>query len=73
MDFNALLQHLIAAILFGAVGILMFVLALWVIRKITPFSIEKELAEDQNIALGIVLGAMMIGLALILGQAIGGS
>jgi uncharacterized membrane protein YjfL (UPF0719 family) len=72
MDFNALLQHLIAAILFGAVGIVMFVLALWVIRKVSPFSIEKELSEDHNIALGIVLGAMMIGLALILGQAIGG-
>ena len=70
MDFTALLQHLIAAILFGAVGILMFVVALWVIRKVSPFSIEKELAEDQNVALGIVLGAMMIGLAIILGQAI---
>lgn len=70
MDFNSLLQHLIAAVLFGAIGITMFVIALWVIRKISPFSIEKELAEDQNVALGIVLGAMMIGLAIILGQAI---
>lgn len=70
MDFADLLKHLISAVLFGAIGIFMFVLALWVIRKVSPFSIEKEIAEDQNVALGIMLGAMMIGLAIILGQAI---
>lgn len=70
MNFQALFEHLIAAALFGLVGILMFVAALWVIRKVSPFSIEKELAEDQNVALGIVMGSMMIGLAIILAQAI---
>ena len=72
MDFSTTCKHLIDAALFGALGIVMFVAALWVIRKVSPFSIEKELAEDQNIALGIVMGAMLIGLAMILGHAISG-
>jgi uncharacterized membrane protein YjfL (UPF0719 family) len=70
MDFTLLLKQLIAAVLFGAIGISMFVTALWVIKKVSPFSIEKEIGEDHNMALGIVLGAMMIGLAIILAHAI---
>jgi putative membrane protein len=38
--------------------------------KMTPFSIRKELEEDQNIALGIVMGAALIGIAIILGSVI---
>jgi uncharacterized membrane protein YjfL (UPF0719 family) len=70
MDFTLLLKQLIAAVLFGAIGISMFVMALWVIKKVSPFSIEKEIGEDHNVALGIMLGAMMIGLAIILSHAI---
>ena len=70
MDFTLLLKQLIAAVLFGAIGISMFVCALWVIKKVSPFSIEKEIGEDHNVALGIMLGAMMIGLAIILSHAI---
>ena len=72
MGWDVTFKHLVDAALFGALGIVLFVAALWVIRKVSPFSIEKELAEDQNIALGIVMGAMLIGLAIILGHAISG-
>jgi Skp family chaperone for outer membrane proteins len=33
-------------------------------------AIEKEIAEDQNVALGIVMGAMMLGIAIIVAAAI---
>jgi uncharacterized membrane protein YjfL (UPF0719 family) len=39
---------------------------------VTPFSIRKEIEEDQNIALGIVIGAMLLGIALIIAAAING-
>jgi uncharacterized membrane protein YjfL (UPF0719 family) len=41
-------------------------------EKVTPFSIRKEIEEDQNIALGIIIGAAFIGLAIILAAAIKG-
>ena len=31
---------------------------------------RKEIAEDQNVALGIILGAFVIGLSLIIAAAI---
>ena len=42
------------------------------IKLLTPFSIRKEIEEDQNVALGIVIGSVIIGLALIIAHAIGG-
>jgi putative membrane protein len=39
---------------------------------VTPFSIRKEIEEDQNIALGILIGAIMLGLAIIIAAAIHG-
>ena len=37
---------------------------------VCPFSVRKEIEEDQNIALGLIIGAMIIGMALIIGAAI---
>jgi hypothetical protein len=40
------------------------------VSKVLPFSIRKEIEEDQNTSLGIVLGSIIIGLSLILSAAI---
>jgi uncharacterized membrane protein YjfL (UPF0719 family) len=37
------------------------------------FHLHKEIEEDQNTALGIVIGSIMIGLALIISSAIQGT
>jgi len=70
MEFEPMLKQLAAAALFGAAGIVLFVVAYKVLKLTVPFSIEKELAEDQNVALGIVMGAMMLGVAIIVAAAI---
>lgn len=72
MDWDVALRHLSQAVLFGAVGIGVFVLALWLIAKLSPFSAKKEIEEDQNVAFGIIVGAVLIGLALIVSAAIQG-
>ncbi|HEX4509710.1 MAG TPA: DUF350 domain-containing protein, partial [Burkholderiaceae bacterium] len=41
-----------------------------VIDKITPYNLWKEIVEDKNIALGIVVGAMFIAIGLIVAAAI---
>jgi hypothetical protein len=38
-----------------------------------PFSVHKEIEEDQNVALGIIIGAIIIGIALIISAAIQGN
>lgn len=67
-----LLSHLKTASVFSLLGVILFGLVFGLIVKIAPFSIRKELEEDQNIALGILLGSVMLGLAIILAAAIHG-
>ena len=38
---------------------------------ITPFSVNDALSKDQNRAVGIVVGAIFIGVALIVAAALG--
>lgn len=66
------LYHIGMAVVYGVLGIAMFAIALKIIVKVSPFAIRKEIEEDQNTALGIVIGAIFIGLAIILAAAIQG-
>ena len=54
-----------------AIGMVAFGLFFLVLPKLLPFSLKKEMEEDQNIALGIVIGSIVIGMAIIIGHAIG--
>jgi putative membrane protein len=67
-----LMTSLIDAVLFSLVGIGVFALAFFVISKITPFSIRKEIEVDQNTSLGILIGSIIIGLSIIIAAAIHG-
>jgi uncharacterized membrane protein YjfL (UPF0719 family) len=58
------------AVLWAIVGMALLGCAFLVIKKVCPFSIRKEIEEDQNTALGIVIGAVMLGIAIIVAAAI---
>jgi uncharacterized membrane protein YjfL (UPF0719 family) len=51
-------------------GILIFVLAFVFIDKVTPFHLWKEIVEDKNVALAVLLGAMSIGICIIIAAAV---
>ena len=63
---------IVTTAIFTAFGLLVFGIAYLIIVKATPFSIRKELEEDQNVALAIVIGAVIIGISLIIAAAIQG-
>ncbi|MBI4853689.1 MAG: DUF350 domain-containing protein [Acidobacteria bacterium] len=65
-----MLLPFVNALLFALLGMLLFGLAFFIIIKVCPFSIRKEIEEDQNTSLGIVIGSVIIGIALILSAAI---
>ncbi|HJU54985.1 MAG TPA: DUF350 domain-containing protein [Pyrinomonadaceae bacterium] len=69
---SPLVQSLLNVAIYTAAGLLLFALAFFVMGKATPFSIRKEIEEDQNIALAIVIGSVIIGIALIIVASIAG-
>lgn len=67
-----MIQHVLAAVIFSAIGLAVFGLALWLSNRLAPFSLRKELEEDQNTAVAIIIGAIMIGISIIIAAAIHG-
>ena len=64
--------HLLAAVVFSIVGVAVLTISFKVMTKLSPFSIKKEIEEDQNVALAIIMGAVIIGLSIIIAAAIMG-
>jgi uncharacterized membrane protein YjfL (UPF0719 family) len=52
--------------------LIVFGLAYFIIVKASPFSIRKEIEDDQNVALAVIIGAVIIGVAIIIAAAIQG-
>lgn len=72
MKIDELGDALVSSAAFAGVGVVVFAAAFWIMAKLSPFSFHKEIEEDQNISLGIIIAGVMIGLALIISAAIHG-
>lgn len=66
---NDLVRPLVLSIVFTLVGIVLFLICIWLVVKCAPFCVQKEIEEDQNTALGIIMGSMILGIAIILSAA----
>ena len=56
--------------MYSIVGMLVFAAFFFVVIKFAPFPVIKEIEEDQNTALAILMGAVVIGLSIIIAAAI---
>lgn len=61
-----------STVIYSLIGFAVFALALFIMDKVTPFSLRKEIEEDQNTALAIIMGSVFISLAIIIQAAIRG-
>ncbi len=62
--------QLIWTVIYVVVGMAVFGIGFWIVNTVCPFSVRKEIEEDQNTSLGIIIGAVIIGLAIIIAAAI---
>ncbi|MCS6805097.1 MAG: DUF350 domain-containing protein [Acidobacteriota bacterium] len=67
-----LLEAILNVVVYTVIGWALFALAFLLMDKVAPFSIRKEIEEDQNIALAIVIASVMIGIAMIIVASITG-
>jgi putative membrane protein len=70
--FSGFFKTVLASLVYSVVGIAVFAVCFLVIKVVTPFSIRKEIEEDHNTALAIVIGAVILGISLIIAAAIHG-
>ena len=67
-DFNP--AYLLNAIVYSVLGIVIFSFAFVVIDRMTPYDLWKEICENRNTALAIMVGAMSIGVCIIIAAAV---
>ena len=65
-----IVQNIRAAIVFALIGIVVFVGAFVLIDKMTPYDLWKEIVEEKNLALAVLVGAMSIGICIIIAAAV---
>jgi len=72
MNYSPALHTFLVTLAYTLFGLVVFGVAFWIITKLVPFSMRKEIEDDQNTALAIVIGAVLLGLAIIIASTIHG-
>ncbi len=64
------LQYLVSTIVYSVLGFILFIVAMYVVEKITPFSVTKKVVQEGNNAVAIVVASMVIAMGIIVASAI---
>jgi putative membrane protein len=70
---DELLPVMATTVIFVIIGLVVFMIAFFIVVIVAPFSVKKEIEEDQNTSLAIIIGALIIGVAMIISSAIQGN
>jgi uncharacterized membrane protein YjfL (UPF0719 family) len=60
----------LGSLVYALIGVMVFWLCFLIIDKITPYDLWGEIVEKQNVALGLVVAAMSLGISIIVAAAI---
>ena len=58
------------AVVFALIGIAIFVATFVILDKMTPYHLWREIVENKNLALAVLLGSMSIGLCMNIAAAV---
>ena len=61
---------MVAALVYAAIGLVIFGVAFVLVDRLTPYHLWKEIVDEKNTALAIVVGALAIGISIIISAAI---
>jgi uncharacterized membrane protein YjfL (UPF0719 family) len=61
---------MVAALVYATIGLVVFAVAFVVVDRLTPYSLWHELIDEKNSALAIVVGAVALGISIIVSSAI---
>ena len=62
--------NLLNALIYAILGIVIFVFCFFVLDKMTPYHLWREINEEKNVALAILIGAISLGMCIIIAAAV---
>ncbi len=63
-------EAFVNAIVYALLGIVIFALSFVTIDKLTPHDLWREIIEEKNIALAIIVGFMALAMGIIIAAAV---
>jgi len=66
------MKPVLASIVFSLLGIIILLIAYFIVEKLTPENTWNEISKNNNVALAIVFAAFIIGISMIISAAIHG-
>ena len=72
MDLTPMLRTFLSTVGYTIFGVIVFGLAYWVMVKVAPFSVRKEIEDDHNTAVAILMASVILGLAIIIAAVLHG-
>ena len=70
LDSSLLFGQIISTLVFGIIGILMAILGFKLFDWLIPFDLDEEICEKQNLAVGTLCAAMVLGICIIVAVAV---
>jgi putative membrane protein len=61
---------MVAALVYATIGLVIFAVAFLIVDRLTPYHLWKEIIDEHNTALAIVVGAVAIAISIIVSAAI---
>ena len=61
---------MVAALVYSVIGLAIFGVAFVLVDRLTPYQLWKEIIDEHNTALAIIVGAVAIGISIIISSAI---
>lgn len=68
MDFH--FTSLLNAAVYAFVGVVLFLAAFVFVDRLTPYDLWTEIVQNKNTALAILLGALSLGIGIIIAAAV---
>jgi uncharacterized membrane protein YjfL (UPF0719 family) len=63
---NIVLAEIVGTLFYTFFGLFLLLGCWWIIEAVTPFSLRRELEEEKNVAVAIVMGLLFVSLAIII-------
>jgi len=54
----------------GLAGIAMLIVGYYIWELVTPYNLRRELQENKNVAVAVVVAAFIVGMAIVIGAAL---
>jgi putative membrane protein len=68
IDFRV--AEIVSTVFYTFLGVVLMGVCWWAINRFTHFSVIREIEEDQNVALAVLIGSVFLSLALIISAVI---